>query len=120
MSDPLKTLLGLPELKAVAFSPTSRYHGVDTASRTLADGTVQIYLKRRFVPDPDALAPLREHSVVLGDRLDKLAALYLGDPELFWRICDANGAIRPDELIEEVGRRLRIALPQGMPGGADV
>ena len=28
-------------------------------------------------------------------------AQYLGDPEQFWRICDANGAMRPEELTEE-------------------
>ena len=32
------------------------------------------------------------------DRLDVMAAQYLGDPELFWRICDANGAMRPEEF----------------------
>ena len=42
-----------------------------------------------------------------------IAAKYLGDPEQFWRICDANGAVRPDEL-EMVGRRLRITLPEGL------
>ena len=51
-----------------------------------------------------------------GDRLDNLAAKYFGDPELFWRLCDANGALRPDELIEIIGRRLRITLPLGVPG----
>ena len=51
-----------------------------------------------------------------GERLDNIAAQYLGDPEQFWRICDANGAMRPDELTETVGRRLRITLPEGIPG----
>ena len=43
---------------------------------------------------------------------------YLGDPEQFWRLCDANGAMRPDELTETVGRRLRITLPEGVPGAS--
>jgi hypothetical protein len=30
--------------------------------------------------------------VVEGDRLDNLAARFLGDPLLCWMICDANGA----------------------------
>jgi len=34
---------------------------------------------------------------------------------LFWRLCDANGAMRPEEL-ETPGITLTIALPQGMPG----
>ena len=33
-----------------------------------------------------------------------------------WRICDANGALRPEELTELIGRRLRITLPEGVPG----
>ena len=56
------------------------------------------------------------YSVVAGDRLDTIAAQLLGDPELFWRIADANGAMRPDELTETVGRKLRITLPAGIPG----
>ena len=49
-------------------------------------------------------------------RLDNLAAEYLGDPEQFWRICDANGVLRPDELTDTIGRRIRITLPDGIPG----
>jgi hypothetical protein len=59
---------------------------------------------------------LQEHVVTEGDRLDNIAAKYLGDPEQFWRVCDANGAMLPDELIETIGRRLRITLPEGVPG----
>ena len=53
------------------------------------------------------------HLVLDGDRLDLIAHRYLGDPELFWRICDANRALRPDELTAEPGRRL--AIPLGVP-----
>jgi hypothetical protein len=48
--------------------------------------------------------------VAQGDRLDTITARYLGDPTQFWRICDANDTLRPDEL-EEPGRTVRIALP---------
>ncbi len=48
-----------------------------------------------------------------GDRLDLIAHRYLGDPELYWRICDANRALRPEELTAEPGRRL--VIPIGMP-----
>ena len=51
-----------------------------------------------------------------GERLDHIAAKYLGDPEQFWRLCDANGAIRADDLIEPVGRSIRITLPENIPG----
>ena len=73
-----------------------------------------MYLRRRFVPSPERFELLTEHSVTEGERLDNITAQYLGDPEQFWRICDANGAIRPDELTETAGRRLRITLPEGL------
>ena len=53
-----------------------------------------------------------------GERVDHLAAKYLGDPGLFWRLCDANGVINPQDL-ESVGRRVRISLPEGIPGVQD-
>ena len=55
---------------------------------------------------PERFSLLVEHTVTGGDRLDNLAAHYFGDPELFWRICDANRALRPDDLTETAGRRL--------------
>ena len=97
------------------FPPTSRYASIETATIEQPDGTIAVYLKRRFLPSPDALALLQEHVVAAGERLDHITALYLGDPEQFWRVCDANGAMRPDELTERIGRRLRITLPEGIP-----
>ncbi|ASL28632.1 membrane protein [Azotobacter chroococcum] len=101
------------------FPPTSRYHGIAAAQLMLPDGTTVAYLKRRFVPPPENFALLQEHMVAARDRLDNLAARYLGDPQQYWRICDANGAMRPDELTETAGRRLRITLPEGIPGAPD-
>ncbi len=98
------------------FQPTSRYFGIETATIETPDGTTIIYLKRRFVPSPERFSLLQEHVVTQGERLDNITARYLGDPEQFWRVCDANGAMRPDELTETIGRRLRITLPEGIPG----
>ena len=99
-----------------AFPISSRYHGVETAEFTAEGGRKVAYLRRRFVPSSDRFALLQEHVVTQGERLDTITAHYLGDPEQFWRICDANNAMRPDELTEVVGRRLRITLPEGIPG----
>ena len=119
MSEPLRILgQGLP-LSVTLFPAGSRYHGIETAKLVTADGEEVIYLRRRWVPPPERFALLREHAVTQGDRLDNVAAEHLGNPELFWRICDANRALRPDELTEAVGRRLRITLPEGLPGGLD-
>jgi hypothetical protein len=98
------------------FPPTSRYAPIETATLELADGTSIRYVRRRFVPPPERFTLLQEHQVTEGDRLDNITARYLGDPEQFWRICDANAALRPEELTETLGRRLRITLPDGVPG----
>lgn len=100
------------------FPITSRYYGVKTATIQLADGRTVRYLLRRFLPAADRFALLHEHQVTEGDRLDNLAAKYLGDPEAFWRIADANEAMAPEELTETVGRTLRITLPEGIPNQA--
>ncbi len=98
------------------FPITSRYYQIQTAQLETQDGRTIAYLKRRFVPPAERFALLQEHTVTEGERLDLIAAQYLGDPERFWQIADANNAIRPAELTEETGRRLRITLPEGIPG----
>jgi hypothetical protein len=119
MIDPhqaLQQMLQSVSLPLTLFPPTSRYYGIETATLETVESKTVIYLKRRFVPSPDRFALLQEHVVVQGDRLDNITASYLSDPEQFWRICDANNAMRPDELTETIGRRLRITLPEGIPG----
>src|SRR5688572_4177216 len=98
------------------FTPTSRYAQLEVATLELPDERKVVFVRRRFLPQPDSLALIEEHVVELGDRLDNVAAARLGDPELFWRIADANAAMRPAELVAEPGRRLRVALPEGFPG----
>jgi hypothetical protein len=96
------------------FPPTSRYANIEIAQLDLGQDRTVNYLRRRFVPQPDRFVPLLEHVVTEGDRLDNVTARYLGDPEQFWRVADANGAMRPDELTETPGRRLLITLPEGI------
>jgi hypothetical protein len=118
MSDPnaaLQNLLQPNGLKLSLFPANSRYHGLEMATIERPDGTTIVYVRRRFIPQPDQYALLQEHTVVQGERLDTITARYLGDPEQFWRICDANAALTPEEL-EEIGRVLRITLPAGIPG----
>jgi hypothetical protein len=100
----------------MTFPPTSRYFGIETTTIELRDGKTYAYLKRRFLPQPERFTTLQEHVVVQGERIDNITAHYLGDPLQFWRVCDANRAMRPEELTEEIGRRLRITLPEGIPG----
>jgi hypothetical protein len=98
------------------FPPTSRYYGIETVTVQLSATRSIAYLRRRFLPPPERFAILKEHVVTDGERLDQVAAQELGDPEAFWRIADANAAMRPEELTEIPGRRLRITLPEGIPG----
>lgn len=94
------------------FERSSRYYALETAEYTLPDGRRVAYKRRRFLPQGAALPLLVEVTVRPGDRLDLIAASTLGDPEAFWRIADANDAIRPEELTAEPGRILRVPLPQ--------
>lgn len=99
------------------FDPTSRYATLDIATLDVRDRdgrTREVrYVRRRFVPPPaDEAATLVEHTVIDGDRLDNVTARYLDDPEQFWRVCDANNAMDPQELTEEAGSLIKITLPQ--------
>jgi len=118
MTDPMQEVLRLGLAASAVASPNSRYSAVGTAKLETAERKTVVYLRRRFVPPPERFATLSEHVVTQGDRLDNLAAQYLGEAELFWRLCDANRALRPEELEEEIGRRLRITLPEGLQGTA--
>lgn len=97
------------------FPVTSRYNGIAVATLQTADGRTVSYLRRRFLPSAAAAITLAEHVVTQGERLDNITARYLGDPEQFWRVCDANNAMQSEELTDDdaIGRRLRIPMPQG-------
>ena len=88
------------------FAPNSRYAAMQTYSVTLPDGRV-VTATRLPLPDPRALAGY--HRRIAGDRLDLLAARYLKDPTLFWRLCDANNTPAPDALAA----RDLIGVPRG-------
>ena len=81
----------------------SRYDGARTATVEIDDGRggrrEVVYLLTRTPLDPGATTPFAWHRVAADDRLDLLASRYLGDPAAFWRICDANLALDPDELV---------------------
>ena len=97
------------------FDSTSRYYNlkVATLKATDSDGLpLEIrFVKRRFIPPTDATT-LVEHTVTQGERLDNITARYLGDPRQFWRICDANYVLQPDQLTETIGTVIKITMPQ--------
>jgi nucleoid-associated protein YgaU len=116
VTDPSQALLQFVGLQGSTFPANSRYQSVETATLATADGRTAVYLRRRFIPSADQFTLLQEYSVVQGDRLDNISARYLGDPVLFWRIADANNAMRPEDLTATIGSKLRITLPQGISG----
>ena len=120
MNYPLQALIAMGAVPPVTFPTDSRYYGSATLQYTAPNGQAITYLARRFVPQPGApnYATVAQHTVKHGDRLDLLAAKYLGDPLIFWLICDANGAIQPNTLVETPGSVLSITMPQGIPGGS--
>ena len=46
------------------------------------------------MPPPESSSRIQEHAVAQGERLD-YSRRTTGDPEQFWRICDANAALDP-------------------------
>ncbi|MEL6718709.1 MAG: LysM domain-containing protein [Bacteroidota bacterium] len=115
MTDPLQLIMQQTGVTNSHFSPTSRYFGIAVeVLQTEQQGEVA-YVKRRMIAPPEHFQLLQEHSVTQGERLDHIAHQYLGDPEQFWRICDANAAMHPNELTEHIGSKIRITLPEGVP-----
>ena len=120
MTDPLKALLDAGVLNTSRFPDNSRYHGVQITTLEQSGQEPIAHLKRRFVPAPERFAVIQEYIVVEGDRVDNLAAEKLGDPQLYWRLCDANVVMHPEKLTETVGAKVVITLPEGVPGESDV
>ena len=90
------------------FTSTSRYASVPDATYQDASGRQFQYKLLRLTPNATTF---QEYTVVQGDRLDLLAFQYFSDAEQFWRICDANDALRPDDLLQ-VGSPIEIPLVQ--------
>lgn len=98
------------------FRSNSRYSQQPLATHLDGDGRLRPYLLLREVPAlPERSVADPIHVVIDGDRIDRVAWKQLGDPELFWRVCDANGAMHPGELTEVAGRRLIVPLEQRRP-----
>lgn len=117
MTDPVQLLIEAGAIPTSPFGPASRYAGVTIVryQRSPADPGVP-YVRRRFAPRLREIGIAAEHTVRAGDRIELLAALYLGDVEFHWRIADANAAGDMFELTATPGHRLAIPLPPGVSG----
>ena len=98
------------------FDHTSRYYGLDTASLSLADGRAIAYVRRRFLPDGASLPTLTLVKALPGERIDLVANRVYGDPLMYWRLCDANNAMDPLQMLADAAgdptASLRAAMPQ--------
>jgi hypothetical protein len=103
--------------RASAFPSSSRYFQIDVGQyQPTPDAQPIAYLRRRFLPATSRFSPIGLYVVQQGDRLDNITANYLGDPEQFWRLCDANNALSPDDLTDTIGNTIVITLPEGLAG----
>lgn len=94
------------------FEQSSRYYTLETLKTSDGDSRIYAYKARRFLPQGETMTLLVEVSIGKGDRLDFIAHETLGDPEQFWRICDANNAMNPFALTAEPGQKLRVPIPE--------
>lgn len=114
-TDPVQLLIEAGAIPADPFGPNSRYSGVPLGllARSADDPGVP-YVLRRFIPQRRDIAIAAEHVVTSGERPELLAAQALGDPELYWRLADANAVTDPFELTDTPGARVRIPQPVGL------
>jgi hypothetical protein len=96
---------------AIVFPPNSRYAGAVVITYVAPDGREISYVSRRVVPAPGRFTPLARHRLDEPTRIDLLSERYYGDPELYWRICDANLVFWPPDATITPRRELVIPLP---------
>jgi hypothetical protein len=92
------------------FARGSRYDRVGQALHTDREGRQIPYVLLRTIPAPGPVRGL--HDLAAHERLDLVAGSMFGDPQQFWRLCDANRTLRPDDL-EVVGTRIVVPLVVG-------
>jgi len=82
------------------FDPDSRYSKLKPLTVQGPNRTpVQIVPVRFISPAP----PVISRRIRQGDRPDLLAYEFYKEPQLFWRIADANEVMRPGELVANPG-----------------
>lgn len=117
MTDPVQLWIDAGAIPVTPFGPSSRYANVAIGRYQLsASDPAVAYVLRRFIPQLRDIPIGSLHIVRAGDRADLLAAHYLGDPELLWRIVDANSAADVLVLTATPGDRIAIPLPPGSAG----
>jgi hypothetical protein len=88
------------------FANGSRYQKMSTYETTDAQGRA---VKAVVLPLPTQPRVAAEHVLRERQRLDLLAAQFLEDATAFWRLCDVNNGMHPDEL-RVIGKRILIPV----------
>ena len=117
MTDPVQLLIDAGAIPVTPFGPSSRYANVAIARYQVSASDPGVaYVLRRFVPRLRDIPVATIHIVRAGDRIDLLAAHYLSDVELHWRVADANATADMLELTATPGLRIVIPAPPGTAG----
>jgi len=121
MNDPIQLLIAAGAIPSSPFGPSSRYANVAMGTYRLPDDgsgedTTVAYVLRRFIAQARDIPVATHHQVRADDRIDLLAANYLGDVELTWRVADANSAADLLQVTANPGDRVVIPLPPGAAG----
>jgi hypothetical protein len=113
-TDPVQLLIEAGAIPSSPFAANSRYYNIVLGryARDANDPGIT-YVLRRFIPQQRDIPTAAEHIVHGGERPDMLAAQTLGDPELYWRVADANAVTDPFELTDTLGARIAIPFPPG-------
>ena len=91
------------------FFKGSRYEKVPTITLVSPTGRTIAFKSTRFIPPTPGV---EGHWVTASERLDQIAWDHYRNPERFWRICDANSATWPDEILVE-GTVINVATSEG-------
>lgn len=98
------------------FPPNSRYYLVPERWRIAADGTEERFLARRIIPEQARYQVLDRYRPQIGERIEQVASAVFGDPEQYWKLCDANGSEEPAGATSPEGRLLIVPMPIEMSG----
>ncbi len=94
-------------------SDTSRYATTPRTTWRAPDQPRAVrILRSRMLPMPESIVWLYEVTVTEGARLDIIAAQNIGNPDLAWQLYDVNNAMNPWDLLQPIGRSLRIPAVQ--------
>ena len=88
------------------FSKASRYFEIPDSIWVGPDGREVAYKSRRFLPRGATHGAVT--AVAQSERLDLVAFRVLKQPEQFWRLCDANAAMSPFDLVEPSGQVIKL------------